>query len=339
MVQLVEPSWELEQADRETRGHMSVYYLEVRADEGCHRVVLKASPDDEPHGISTEVRLVTVLDHQTEIPVPTVVGAVDDHAAVPTPFFVMTSAPGTAHSYEATRRVSDAVLTEVAYQTGRYLAELHGLPVRNRFGVVSYNRPSPPAGSRPAVQADRFDVSDGEPAWSAFLWETTKPELESLQDTRFAELGSRIERTLHQQIDRLDDTLPAVIGRIDHGLHNLTIDPETGRIESLIDWEFALAVTPGYDLKTVEWVLSGAVLTPLDDATDRRELVREAMAEGYNGVAAYPAAELRQAGRLYELLAVLRAMNHLESGVAKIPAGSEDTVAPWLRDEANRLLE
>lgn len=330
MVAALSPDWALEAATREARGHTAVYHLELATDDGRREAVLKATPDDEPHGIATESRLLGLLAARTDVPVPGVLGAVDDHASLPAPFFLMESHPGSAMAYERTRHLEDAVLRRLAEATGRYLAELHGLDVVDAYGVV---------GVEPSGGEDELHVRESLESWPAFLRASVEPELEGLEGARFADITDPAEDWVERRLDSIDGVGRPALGRIDHGVHNLLFDPADGTIEALIDWGFTLAVAPGYDLRTVEYVLSGAVLAPLEDATDRRGLVREALREGYRDVADYPAAELEAAGDLYELMAVVRAMNHLEAGIAKVPEGTEDVVADGLRSAARVLID
>lgn len=336
MLGAVRPDWELLAATAEDRGHTAVYQLDVATEDGDRELVLKASPGDEAHGIVVESRLLGLLAERTGIPVPGVLGAVDDHPALPSPFFLMESVTGTAMAYQSTRRLDDAVLRRLAVQTGRYLGELHGLDVVDAYGVVGVDRSGADGPTRADVAA--FHVRDPIESWPGFLRASVEPELERLGTSRFADRAAAIRARVDEGLEALGPVGAPTLGRIDHGVHNLLLRPGDGEIEALIDWEFALAVTPGYDLRTVEYVLSGAVLAPLGDASDRRRLVRAAMAEGYRETARYPAAELEAAGELYELMAVVRAMNHLEAGVAKVPDGSEDVVAEGLRSAAERLM-
>lgn len=339
MIQVIEPGWTLRAAAPSARGHTAVYHLEADAPDGHREAVLKASPDGDARGIATEARLLAILHARTAIPVPIPLGVVDDHDDLPGPFFLMETMPGTAMAYAETRHLEDAALRRLARQTGEYLGELHAVDAVDAFGVVGHDRTAPLVGSRPPADPGPLVVAEPYQSWPAFLRASVEPELEEVTESRFADLAPRFETAVLDRIERLGDHDGPVLGRIDHGVHNLLIDPETGEIRTLIDWEFTLAVTPGYDLATVEYVLSGAVLAPLDDASDRRKLVRDAMANGYRETADYPADELSRARRCYELMAVLRAMNHLVAGVAKVPDGREEAVAAGLRADADRLLD
>ncbi|MFB6352772.1 MAG: phosphotransferase family protein [Halobacteriales archaeon] len=339
MVRAVEPTWELTAATAAERGFTAVHRATVDADDGRRQVVLKATPDGEPHGIPTEARLLTLLGRRTSIPVPGVLGAVDEHDELTAPFFVMDAVAGTARQYPETRHLPDAVLRRVARQTGGDLGELHAIDAVDAFGPVRYDREMALDGGRPTPTVDRVGVDEPHADWAASLRAMADRELDGLESGRFADLGTVVRETIEDHIESLAGPFDPVLGRIDHGVHNLLVAPETGDIEAVIDWGFTLAVTRGYDLATVEWVLSGAVLAGLPDPDDRRALVVDALTAGYRETADYPADELADAGSLYALLAAVRAMNHLEAGLAKIPAGTDESVAAWLRAEVGRHLE
>ena len=331
MVRAVRPGWSVRRAEPVDRGHTAVHWLEVTDGGTARRVLLKASPDHGSHGIDTERRLLAVLDRHTTIPVPRVFGGLDDHEQLSSPYFLMEALPGSSLPFQQTRRLSETALERLAHQTGRYLAELHDLPAVEAFGVLGH------AADGDAASLGSLEVREPVEDWSTFLRRSFEPELDALGDSRFDDVEAAVSGRFHSGVDDLEISRRPVLGRIDHGVHNLLLGAERAEIEAVIDWGFTLAVTPGYDLRTVEYVLSGAVLAPLEDATDRRPLVREAMTEGYRDTRAYPEDELAAAGELYELMAVVRSMNHLDAGLAKVPAGTEDRVADGLRKDLDRL--
>lgn len=66
---------------------------------------------------------------RTSVPVPNVVGAVDDHDDLPTPFLVMDAADGTALGQRDVGALSDDALRRVARESGAFLADLHAVDV------------------------------------------------------------------------------------------------------------------------------------------------------------------------------------------------------------------
>jgi len=341
MVSLVEPSYRVREATAVDKGHSAVYHVQVATPGGQRQCVLKAVADEDHRGIATEARLLTLLAEHTTIPVPGVVGVVDEHDDVPAPFFLMEAMPGTQHQFEETSALTDRQVERLACQTGAYLGQLHALDAVDSFGVVSHSFETTCHGGRPPADLDQLQVSEGHDSWPPFLWEMVERELGQHASTQFADLTLALRSWFDERVDAVSGTASPVIGRIDHGVHNLLIDADTGDIESMLDWEFALAVTPGYDLQCVEYVLSGAVLSPIPGRPDRRELVCAAMVEGYDSVTGTPTgalSEYREHHALFELLAVVRSMNHLDSGLAKVPAAHEAAVAEGLRAEAETFL-
>lgn len=340
MLRAIDPEWRLRQARPAERGFTAVYRVTVETKSGSRELVLKATPDGQRHGINTEARLLAVLGRHTGIPVPEVIGVVDDRDGLPTPFFVMTEIPGDEIPYEQTSRVSDPVLRRVSRTTGEHLGELHAIEAVESFGTIDCPAAGALDGDRPSGDPRDLTVAEGFETWPNYLEAAVDRQLEGVADTRFGDLLSRLRPWVRDRISSVTGPFPSVVGRIDHGVHNLLVDREAGRIEAVLDWGFALAVTPGYDLQCVEYVLSGAVLAAAPGHPDRRELVREGIRDGYGSTAgAYPAEELSRYRSLYELLAIVRAMGHVEAGVAEIPAGEEDAVARGLRRQAEAILE
>lgn len=340
MIRAIDPEWRLREATLAERGFTSVYRVDVETDGAVRDCVLKATPDGQRHGIDTEARLLAVLGRHTGIPVPEVIGVVDDRDGLPTPYFVMTAIPGDAIPYEETGRVSDRVLRRVSRTTGEHLGELHAIEAVDSFGTIDCPAAEALDGERPSGDPRDLTVAEGFETWPNYLGAAVGRQLEGVADTRFGDLLSRLRPWVRDRISAVTGPFPPVVGRIDHGVHNLLVDREAGRIEAVLDWGFALAVTPGYDLQCVEYVLSGAVLAAAPGHPDRQELVREGIRDGYGSTAVgYPAEELSRCRSLYELLAIVRAMGHVETGVAKIPAGEEDAVAGGLRRQAEAILE
>lgn len=338
MVRAVDPEWRLREATPAERGFAAVYHVVVEAADDVRSYVLKAPPEGVRYGVATEARIAAVVAEHTAIPVPAVVAVVDDHGEVPTPFFLMEEASGTAIPFEETGTVPDRLLRTVARQTGEYLGELHAIDAVDSFGVVRCDRAERLEGGRPSGDARGLAVTDGCDSWPRRLDGWADHELDRLEATGFADLAPRLRPWFHGRIGALRGPFSPVLGRIDHGLDNLLVDPDTGGIASVLDWGFALAVTPGYDLQCVEYVLGGAVLAALPGSSDRRGLVRRALVDGYRSTAPDPSAAAAEDHTLYELLATVRSMNHLDAGTAKVPAAHEEAVAARLRNEAEALL-
>jgi len=136
----------------------------------------------------------------------------------------------------------------------------------------------------------------------------------------------------------LDGPFDPVLGRNDHGFHNLRLDPEIGETTAMLDWSYTLAVIPGFDLAFATYIYGGGFLAGLPDARDRRRLVRDAMLAGYRSTG--PASvEIESSGwPLYELLAAVRVMNDVDLLVPQLPEGTEDTVADGIGSDVESII-
>jgi hypothetical protein len=128
-----------------------------------------------------------------------------------------------------------------------------------------------------------------------------------------------------------------VLGRNDHGLHNLLVDEETGDLRAMLDWAYTLTVTPSFDVEYAVYLFSGAFLTGLPGVRDRRDLVRSALLAGYRSRAPDRVDTVRDPDPLYELLAAVRVMNDFDQ--LQLPADSEQQVAGALADDIERMLD
>lgn len=336
MIRTIDQDWGLREAELAEQGFTSVYRVVVETPGGRRTCVLKASPDGERHGIDTEARLQRILAEHTSVPVPRVIGVSDVHDDLPAPFFLMNSMPGTAIPFREIGTVSDASLRRIARQTGTYLGELHGIDAPDSFGVVDHDRSERLHGGRPSADVEQLVVANARDSWSAQVRDWVDTELDTHATTRFGDLTPRLRSAFDDRIEALSRSFTPVLGRIDHGVHNLLVG--RGEISSMLDWGFTLAVTRGYDLACVEYVLSGAVLSATPDVPDRRELVRKAMLDGYRATTTVPD-EFHEHHSLYELLACVRSMNHLDSGVATVPEEHVASVADGLENEIRTFLK
>ena len=124
-----------------------------------------------------------------------------------------------------------------------------------------------------------------------------------------------------------------VLGRIDHGFHNMLIAPETGDITGIIDWGFTLSVPAVYDLVCVEANLSLDPWSVHPATPNRHQLVRNSLLKGYQVMEHADVVDRFEERQLvYELLALLRAMNHLDVMPEFVmPGATEEQVAASAR--------
>lgn len=339
MVRLIEPEWELREATPAEGGFSSVHRVVVETLAGTRACFLKASPDGDVRGIPADARISTLLREHTSIPVPEVIGVVDDHAEVPSPFYLAAPMPGEDVPYEETAWLPDDVLRTVARQVGTHLGELHSLDAVDSFGYVDADGSKRLSGGRPAGLADELAVVNGDDAWPTYLERRIEYELGRHEETQFADLTPRLESWCRDRTESLSGPFPPVLGRNDHGFHNLLVDRDAGDVTAMLDWAYTLAVTPAFDVEYAVYLFSGPYLSALPDVTDRRGMVREAMLAGYRETAPELFDAVSTPRPLYELLAMLRVMNDFDQLRPALPDGSEDAVADELRSEVESLLE
>jgi aminoglycoside phosphotransferase (APT) family kinase protein len=335
-VRSVESAWEPEEAVPAERGFCSVYRLAVADDGGSRELYLKASPDGRARGLPTEARLQAVLHARTSIPVPEVLGVTDDHEERPTPYYLMRALPGEAVAYERVGRLGDDALRRLARETGEYLAQLHSVPAVERFGHVRHDGPAL-TDERPDGDPANLTVGDPCEEWPTSLRDYVDRELDRHADSRFSDLTPGLQRWFETGIDELDGPFDPVLGRNDHGLHNLLLDPQTGEITAMLDWGYTLAVPAAFDFEFAVYLYSGAFLAGLPDVPDRRDRVREAMLSGYRATDPDRGAAVSTPEPLYEALAMVRIMNdfrHLD-----LPDGAESAVMERIETDVRELLD
>jgi len=98
-----------------------------------------------------------------------------------------------------------------------------------------------------------------------------------------------------------------VLARIDNALENVLL--EDAELRAMLDWEFTIAATPGYDIVNVAWSLAGGPYLFDPEVPDRRAMVREALFRGYRDRGGDSVVDQARANRdCYELLSAVRSM-------------------------------
>jgi aminoglycoside phosphotransferase (APT) family kinase protein len=302
MVREVRPEWSLREVTPAEEGTDAVYFASVETPDGPRECVLKACAFLDPAEFRPEPHLMRAVERRTSIPVPSVVAAVDDHADLPAPFFLMERRAGEVRENGASELPGDAV-ERIARDAGRYLGQLHALGDFERFGPVrlaadaecaaeNAEHPAEDA-ERPAKYTERpadagrggglaigdrtLTVGDGgHDAWRDRFEGFADFSFGNLHD-RFADLESPLRAFVDDRLDALDREFPAVLGHDDYRLGNLLVDPATGETRAVLDWGNANTLEARYNLVLTEQYLSGWALR--DDPL--RERVRTALREGY----------------------------------------------------------
>lgn len=339
MVRAVDTGWTVRRTSAVESGFSAVHRVTVETGATTQEIFLKATPDGEEHGIPADARIMGVLGASTSIPVPEVLGVVDEHADLPAPFLCTTAVPGSEVAYEEVGWVPDSFLRTTARQIGAHLGELHGVDAVGSFGHVTHDRTRTLAGGRPSGSVADLTVADGFDSWVSFLDAWVSRELERHRSSRFASLTPRLESWCQARVADTTDTDGPVLGRNDHGFHNLLVDPDTGAVTAMLDWAYTLAVTPAFDLQYAVYLFSGAFLAGIPEVPDRRALVRDAMLEGYRRTAPERIEAVATTDPLYEVLAAMRVMIDFDQLAPRLPAGTADVVAGGLERDVESILD
>ena len=334
MVTAVDESWQIDavRAAPSEAGHHIIYEVSISADHGPDTCYLKATQPERSATVDFEGRILGVLTGHSDLPVPNVYGVVDDHEDVPTPYVLMESLPGFATSRIAPGTLSERTHRHLAAQTGRWLADLHAIPAVDGYGYLDYDDRRR-SGEPPGCDSDVLTVIDPVDEWREQVQRSAASEIDQLTDTRFRDLASALETALEEEIDRLTGPFSPALARIDHSLENVL--HQDGTLTGILDWEFTIAATPGYDLVHCAKAMAGGPFLFAPSVTDRWSIVFEAMLDGYRErVGAEAVSQIRVNRRCYDLLATVRTMAHLDEWYPMVGLADEiDRAADVLRTE------
>lgn len=274
MIRSIRPGWTVRENTPITSGTDAVSFLTVETETGDREFVLKVCTAVPSEDFRPEPYVLSLLEAGTSVPVPHVIDAVDTHADLPAPFFLMERCEGVL--------ADDADLTpemheRMARDAGRFAGSYHALSDFERFGYVRLDCDR--SNSRGDVVVDGRTLAvadDAARSWRAFLEDLYEGRIDDLDD-EFADLRSDLEAFVETRLDTLDRSFDPVLGHIDYKPWNVLIRPETGETAAVLDWAHASTMAPYYDLILAEEHLGR--WAPLD--ADRRKRVRTALAEGY----------------------------------------------------------
>jgi aminoglycoside phosphotransferase (APT) family kinase protein len=298
MIAAVEPEWSVERVRPSEDGSADVRFLTVGTPDGSREVVLKVFSGGvvSPTVARAEPRLLELLAAETDIPVPEVVGFVDDHADLPSPFFVAERLPGETgtNQFDA---LSTPALERVFAAAGRHLAELHAVrPSVDRFGRIGVD-----GGDLSVVD----DESDGTERWCDWLLADVEGTLSGLEGSRFDDLVPVLREYVREAVPEIDGPDAPALVHWDYRLGNLLLEPETGRTTAVLDWVDLVAGDPVYNLATVE---DHNINWQTQDVVRRRRL-REQFLAAYDAHSSDSRpADFHDRKRLYHLCHRLNAM-------------------------------
>lgn len=345
IVQHVEPAWDLKRARPSTAGGHIVYHLDVATGAGTRQCILKATPTEQSPTCDEEARLLAILDRQTELPVPEVLGVIDEHEQFPTPLLLTAALPGGNYDRTALADFEDDAIRTLARSTGQHLAELHAFDAVDAYGFVGVEPRETLDGGRPSAGSAQITVQDPAADWPEYLDSEASRVVPALEETRFGDLAPSVRPVLEDGIEALTGPFEPVIGRIDQSLDNVIVDPESTAVRGLLDWEFCVAVTRVYDLAFVEHSLSGGHWSYLPELPDHRETIHDSMIEGYCEVSQESVGrQVADNYDYYRLLAEVHSMCTFESWFTDldIVAGNDeqlDAAAAALRTRVAGLLD
>lgn len=309
MIQAIEPSWRLVDASQTAGGHHAVYRLTVETADATREAYLKATPADKEPTVDLEARVVRLLERHTDIPVPSVLGIVDEHDTFPAPFVLQDALPGNTVMRTAIDSIPDETLRGIARQTGRHLASVHALRPINGYGFLSHQG-AVLDGDRPSGSFDTVAVSDPEADWQTQLQAWARGTLDAVGETRFADVGPDARPVLEAAIEEVEEPPAPALARIDQALENILLSE--GELTGMLDWEFTIAATPAYDLVAVARSLAGDPYLFAEGVDDRRDVVLDALLAGYSETGPDSVVDWTRRDRAcYELLSSLRTMTHL----------------------------
>lgn len=337
-LEAIDPAFKLEDVRPVDRGRSRIYRLSAVRSGTAEELLFKAAPADEGEdpGIPADGRLLALLSRETSIPVPTVLGIFDDHPSVPAPSFVMREMDGETAPYEAIGRLSDGTIGSLAAGIGSHLGELHRVDCIDSYGHVTRSDTDSLRGGVPDDPAVELAVTSGIDSWPAFERRWLDRELRRHADSRFGSLTPDLRAWADERLGEWNDPVGPVLGRNDHGLHNLLLAPGAGEVTAVLDWGYTLGVAPAFDFEYAAYLYSGAFLAGLPDVADRRDLVRRRMLAGYRSSAPDLAAAVSTPRPLYELLAMVRVMNDFE--LLDLPDGTREQVATRLEADAKASI-
>lgn len=310
----IEPTWEVRKATPAEHGHHIVYFLILDTDTGERRAVLKATPDGKSPVCGKEARMQAILDAHTAIPVPEILGVVDERDSLPAPFLLQSHLVGANYRGDIIQNLSKSDVERLARTTGHYLAELHDLDAVNAFGIIGIEPHETLTGQHPSSDIGQVVVDDATDSWKAYVHDSATQLVSALEGTRFTNERERIEPVAEACAEGLVGEFTPVIARIDNAIDNLLLDPVTSEVTGMLDWEFCVAATPAYDLAFVIHSLVDGYWSMLPDTPNHRKTAQQSLLAGYHEAGSSQVIEQFHANeKCYDLLVNLHSMLNFDN--------------------------
>lgn len=275
MVQSIRTGWTVRESTAEGNATDAVYHISARTPEGDRDCVLKACTAVPVADFRPEPYIFSLLSQRTTVPGPRVIGVIDEHTDLPSPFFLMERCNGVTVEEAA---LSTAALERVAHDAGRYAGQYHAVAEFQRFGRLRVNPEVEKSHDGVVFDGQTLAVDEeGTTSWRMWVEDLYRNWIEDL-DEEFVDLKPALESFIESRMDTLDGPFNATLGHIDYKHWNVLVDPETAETTAVLDWGHATAMDSDYDLYLTEEHLSQ--WAPLN--SPRRQRIRTALEAGYS---------------------------------------------------------
>ena len=292
MVRHLQSSWTPEKIEHVEEGVNSTVALDVNTPTGNRRIVLKTITSSHPLAEDrgrAEPIVLSLLQRETAVPVPTVFGTCDNHETYPTPYFLTEYVDGETINHADAPNLPFDIRETIFREAGQNLAELHTLGSLDGVGdlvgqdgeVSVLNTPESPS----------YEVFHD---WLLDSYEETLDQL--LEDggyfpeltenpNRFDDLVPEIRGYLRETIPDLPSPEPLTYCHKDYRYGNLVVAPETGETRAVLDWANLMSAPPEFNLAIAESkLLKPDLNTDASASAGRAGELRRALWDGYESV-------------------------------------------------------
>lgn len=238
------PGWRLVEAAPVEAGTNVVYRVTVEDGDGRRRALLKCyrppptAAFTSPRRFLAGAEIQETVRRESSLPVPAVLGVRASHPDVPAPLVLSERFEGT-DARRAGLLDERERLERFARDAGRHLARTHDVCEFDRFGRL-----------RPADGT--LVVGDGHGSWAGHARAVARADLDRLHETRFADLESRLRDGLESLLASVEVDPTPVLTHGDYAPDNLLVDPATGELTGVVDWELATADDRVHEIATAE---------------------------------------------------------------------------------------
>jgi aminoglycoside phosphotransferase (APT) family kinase protein len=292
MVRHLRPSWTPVSINHIVEGVNSTVAIDMDTPMGEQRIVLKASTSTHPLAEDrsrAEPRVLSLLQRETTVPVPTVFDTCDDHETYPTPYFLMEYVDGETTNHADAPNLRFDIRETVFREAGQNLAELHTLGRLDEVGDI--------VGKDGGVSVLNTSDSPSYDAFHGWLLDSYEETLDQLlteggyfpeltkDPNRFDDLVPEIRNYLRETVPNLPSPEPPTYCHKDYRYGNLVVAPETGESHAVLDWANLMSAPPAFNLAIAESkLLKPDLNTDANASAGRAGELRRALWDGYESV-------------------------------------------------------